>query len=525
MYFIIQKYWISSRQIFITISIVTDKLFVLLKLSRGLVNNISVFCHNKYRQMNKAGNLRKVVIIGSGPGGYHAAINLAKLNCEVTIVEKNLIGGTCLNVGCIPTKVLLDYLSLFEHFKESAQKKKLFSGANDIDVCHEALKSYQRDVIKQLQQGLEKLFSKNKIKYICGEAKLLQNKKVSITVASENIDLGADEIIIATGSKPRSIPGFAFDKDLIVSSDHIWNIPRIPKRLLIIGSGPIGIEFARVYNTLGSKVIISEIQEKICPILDNELSENLVRSLKRRGIIVKPNYASKLIQKNAESVLVEFISTENNHKEQSEFDQVLIAVGREPNITGLGLDSLNIEMEQGVFIKVSKYLQTSMPNLWAVGDVTNYPQLAHTASFQARVVAQNISKDISGQKIAFNGDIIPGCIFGYPEVAFVGQKEEELKEKSVNYRAGKFLFLASGKAKASGLTEGLVKVLMDVNTQKILGAHIIGPEASNLIHEIVIAMQNNLTVKQLTESIHAHPTYSEVVLEALEDCLGESVYV
>lgn len=471
--------------------------------------------------MNKADNPRKIVIIGSGPGGYHAAISLAKSNYDITTVEKNLIGGTCLNVGCIPTKVLLDHLSLFEHFRESAQKKKLFTGANDISVSHEVLKSYQKNVIKQLQQGLEKLFTKNKIKFVCGEGKLLQNKKVRVTGDNGSVELDADEIIIATGSKPKSIPGFTFDKDLIVSSDHIWDIPRIPERLLVIGSGPIGIEFARVYNILGSKVTISEIQEKICPILDKELSENLVRSLKRRGITVKPNYASKLIEKKDKSVLVEFISTENSHKEQNEFDQVLIAVGREPNTNNLGLETLKIEMEQGMFIKVNKYLETSVPNIWAIGDITNYPQLAHTASSQARVVAHTIS----GQKIAFSGDVIPGCIFGYPEIAFVGQNEEELKEKNINYKTGKFLFLASGKAKASGLTEGLVKILMDVNTQKILGAHIIGPEASNLIHEIVIAMQNNLTVKQLTESIHAHPTYSEVILEALEDCLGEGIHV
>ncbi len=464
---------------------------------------------------------KNIVIIGAGPGGYHAAIYLSKLGHAVTLIEKNAPGGTCLNVGCIPSKVLLDHLSLFEHFKESVEKKKLFA-SGELKTNIEALRQYQNSVISQLKQGLEKLFSKNKINFVYGEAKFLSSNTNKLTVLTKegNKEITADEIIIATGSKPKNIPGFNLDSKLIVSSDDLWNIPKVPEKLLVVGSGPIGIEFARIFHTLGSKVTISEIKEKICPILDSEISENLVRSLKRRGIILKPNFASKFIEKKEKSVKVEFISTENSNREQDEFDQVLIAVGREPNLNSLGLENINIEMENGIFIKVNGYLQTSVPNIWAIGDVTNFPQLAHTASFQARVLAQNIS----GEKIKFLGDVIPSCIFGYPEIAFVGKTEEELREKNVSYKTGKSLFLASGKAKASGLTEGLVKILMDINTKKILGAHIIGAEASNLIHEIVIAMQNNLTVPNLTHSIHAHPTYSEVVLEALEDCVGEAVH-
>lgn len=463
---------------------------------------------------------KNIVIIGAGPGGYHAALLLSRLNFNITLIEKEYIGGACLNVGCIPSKVLLDHISLFEHFNDLVSKKKIFSGS-DIKINPENLKQFQKDVILQLRQGLEKLFIKRKIKLVYGEVKLISDKKVLVKSKNGSAEIDADEIIIGTGSKVKKVPGFNFDGKLIVSSDDLWNIPRIPKSLLVIGSGPIGIEFARVFNALGSKVTISEIKEKICPILDTEISENLARSLKRRGIVLKPNCASKFIKEGNSHAVVEFLSTVDSNKNTDQFDMVLVAIGREPNVKDLGLEDVGVELEQNTFIKVNPKMQTNIKNIWAIGDVTNYPQLAHTASFQARVTASNIS----GKEAVFKSDAIPSCIFGYPEVAFVGLNEDELKEKKVNYKAGKFLFLASGKAKASGLTEGLVKVLMDTNTKKILGAHIIGPEASNLIHELVVAMQNGLTVEQVTSSIHAHPTYSEVVLEALEDCLGEAPHV
>ena len=464
--------------------------------------------------------MKSIVIIGAGPGGYHAAVWLSKYECTVTLIEKDQTGGTCLNVGCIPSKTLLDNLSLFEHFNDALVKKKIFL-AGDIKINIEALRSFQKEVISQLKQGLEKLLRNKNIKLVYGEARLVSNNKVSVKKKDGEVEIEADEIIIATGSKPRTIPGFTFDGNLIVSSNDIWNIPTLPKNILIIGSGPIGIEFARIYKILGSNVTVAEIKEKICPLLDSEISDNLVRSLKKREIILKPNVASKFLKKDNNSATVEFISTTHTETKSQSFDQILIAVGREPNISSLGLENAGIELEHGNFIKVNSKMQTNVKNVWAVGDVTNYPQLAHTASFQARTVASNIA----GDEALFDRNVIPSCIFGYPEVAFVGKTEDELKEENINYTTGKFLFLANGKAKASGLTEGIVKILMDKNSRKILGAHIMGPEASNLIHEIVIAMQNSLTVDKLVHSIHAHPTYSEVVLEALEDCLGEAVHV
>ncbi len=463
--------------------------------------------------------MKKITIIGAGPGGYHAAVKLAKAGMDVTLIDKKYAGGTCLNIGCIPTKTLLDHISLFEHFRDSSLKKKIFSGEVSINI--DSLRNYQTEVVKQLTSGLEKLFSKNKIKFVSGEARLISDKKVLVESKEGKVEIDADEIIIATGSSPRSIPTFEFDKKLIVSSDEIWNVPKVSEKLLIVGSGPIGIEFARVFNGLGSKVTIAEIKGFICPILDLEISENLVRSLKRRGINLKPNTASKFLSKTENKIKVEFISTVESQRETQEFDQVLIAVGRNPNVENLGLEKAGIELDPQGFVKVSKLMETNKKNIWAVGDITNFPQLAHTASSQAKIVSENIL----GTKKEFNGNLIPSCIFGYPEIAFVGETEEALKEKKADYKAGRFLFLASGKAKASGLTEGLCKVLMDLNTNKILGAHIIGPEASNLIHELVVAMKNDLTVDKIVKSVHAHPTYSEVVLEALEDCLGEAVHI
>lgn len=465
--------------------------------------------------------LKKVVIIGSGPGGYHTAARLAKdLSMQVTLIDKSYLGGTCLNIGCIPTKVLLDHLSLLEHFMESSKKKRVFQISNALPNP-DGLREFQLEVIGQLRQGLGKLFEKRKINFLSGHAKLLSEKKVLVELEGNTQEIETDHIVIASGSKPKIVPTFQFDEKTIISSDSAWNIPSVPEKLLIIGSGPIGIEFARIFNALGSKVTIAEIQGKICPILDSEISENLVRSLKRRGIIVKPNFASKFVEKKEFKVRVEFLSTVDEKKEMGEFNQILVAVGRTPNTEGLGLESAGIELLPKGFIKVDQHMQTNVKNIWAVGDVTNYPQLAHTASSQAKVVSENIL----GRPKTFCGDLIPSCIFGYPEIAFVGEREEELKEKKIEYKAGKYLFLASGKGKASGLTEGLVKILMSKNTKKILGAHIIGQEASNLICELVVAMQNDLTVDKIAESIHIHPTYSEVVLEALEDCLGEAVHI
>lgn len=467
--------------------------------------------------------MKKIVIVGAGPGGYYAAVQLANAGYEVTLVDKKYAGGTCLNIGCIPSKTLLDHLSLFEHFQDSVIKKKIFSGDN-IAVNLEGLRKFQLEVIKQLKSGLEKLFKQKKINLIYGEAKLVKGMKVIVTNNDGTCEINGDEIIIATGSIPKVVPTFNFDSKYIVSSDDIWNIPHLPQQLLIVGSGPIGIEFARVFSTLGSKVTIAEIKERMCPILDSEISENLVRSLKRRNIIAKPNCASKFLGKTGSKVKVEFLSTTDDKKEIQEYDQVLLAVGRTPNTKDLGLEEVGVEIEGGGFVKVDKFLETSAKNIWAIGDITRYPQLAHTASFQARIVSENITGR-AGDKKEFQGDFTPSCIFGYPEVAFVGLTEEEAKEKGLNYKVGKYLFLASGKAKASGLTEGMAKIIMDTKTKKILGAHIIGPEASNLIHELVVAMQNDLTVEQVAHSIHAHPTYSEVVLEALENCLGRAVHV
>ena len=461
--------------------------------------------------------MKEIVIIGAGPGGYFTALKLSSQGFRVTVVDKSFIGGTCLNVGCIPTKTLLDTFSTKEHFNDFI-KKGVFEGSCNLNL--EKLRSLQAEVIKQLSFGIEKLFQKNKVRFIPGEAKILSENKILVRSQEQTIELFADEIIIATGSRPKPVPTFTFDKKFILSSDDIWNIPEVPESLLIIGSGPIGIEFARVFKSLGTKVTVAEIKEFICPILDKEISENLVRSLKKREIVLKSNVASKFVSIENKKVKVEFLSTINSDKESGEFDRVLVAVGRVPNTENLGLENTGIETEPQGFIKVDKFLQTTKHHIWAIGDITPYPQLAHTASFQARVVAENIQ----GRKKEFDGRFIPASIYGYPEIAFVGETEESLKEKNIPYKAGKALFLASGKAKASGLTEGIAKVLMCEKTKQILGAHIIGAEASNLIHEIVIAMQNSLTVDNLLNCIHAHPTYSETLYEAIESCVGESAH-
>lgn len=463
---------------------------------------------------------KSIVIIGSGPGGYTLALLLSKKGFEVKIVEKKSIGGACLNVGCIPTKTLLDNLFLFEHFSDSVNKKKLFYG-NDLTINVSELKKYQESVINQLSTGLLNLFKKNNIEFINGEASFIEKNKIVVKSETEERILTEDIFVIATGSKPKSIPGFEFDNKIVLSSDDIWNIPKVPQKMLILGSGPIGIEFARVFRALGSEIIICEIKESFCPILDQEISENLERSLKKRKIVVKKGTNAKIVDKKDDNATakIEFLNLKTQEKVQEEFDLILVAAGREPNTLNLNLSKAEIKQKRN-FIEVNQYLQTTNENTYAIGDVTDYPQLAHTASFQARTVAKNIY----GEKTKFNSEFIPSCIFGFPEVAFIGKTEENIKEQGISYTVGKYSFIGLGKAKASGLNEGIVKVIMEKETKKILGAHIIGPEASSLIHELLIAMQNDITVDKIVGSIHAHPTYSEAVLEALEGCLGEAIH-
>lgn len=459
-------------------------------------------------------NKKKIAIIGSGPGGYTCALKLNKLGHDVFLIEKNKLGGTCLNVGCIPTKTLLDQLSIYESFLD-AKKKNIFSAEN-ININSLGLIQFQNTIISQLSQGINSLFKKQGIELISGIAKFKDEK--TLIINDEN-ELSFDEIIIATGSKPKSIPGFKFDGKSILSSDDVWNIPSIPQKLLVIGSGPIGIEFARVFYHLGSAVTIVEIQDSICPILDIEISENLERSLKRRKIKILKSYATKLIDISNSKVKVEFLSTKEDKNMTEEFDQILIATGREPNIKELCLEKAGVEIDAG-FIRVDRYLKTSKNNIWAIGDVTNFPQLAHTASTQGKIVAENINLG----KMEFDHKNIPGCIYGYPEVSFVGYTEEELKKNNIKYKVGRSLYLANGKAKASGHTEGLVKVLIDDYSEEILGAHIIGAESPSIIHEFVVSIKNSLTVEDMISSIHAHPTYSEIALEALENSIGEGLH-
>lgn len=466
--------------------------------------------------------MKKVVILGAGPGGYYTASKLYQesLDYKVCIVEKGEVGGTCLNIGCIPTKALLDHVSLTEQVEEGLAKRKVFSKAV-LEASLEGLRKYQLEITSQLKSGIQKAFQKGNVELISGKGQFLSQRKILVEKSGgSKVEIDADHIVIATGSRPRQVPSFDFDNRLIVSSDEVWNIPSVPKKLLIVGTGPVGVEFARIFNKFGSEVTMTEIKETICPVLDKEISECLARSLKKKGIKTKPSVASKLLEKKENSVLVKFLSCTGEASETHEFDQVLVAVGRMPNVENLELEKAGIKVDEQGFVKVSKYLQTTKENIWAIGDVTNFPQLAHTASFQARIVAFNISTFTNKKDLVeFSGDVIPSCIYGYPEIAFVGITEEEAQKRQITYSVGKSFFIASGKAKASGLTEGMVKILMEKKSRKILGAHIIGPEASCLIHEIVVAMENGLTVDNLVKVIHAHPTYSETIHEALEDCL------
>ncbi|MDX5321487.1 MAG: dihydrolipoyl dehydrogenase [Bacteroidota bacterium] len=449
-----------------------------------------------------------VAIIGSGPGGYVAAIRCAQLGLKTAIIEKyNALGGTCLNVGCIPSKALLDSS---EHYHNAAHRFTTHGiELSNLKVNFKQMIERKRDVVKQNTDGVNFLMKKNKIDVLTGVGSFLSATKILVQGEKESKEIEAKYTIIATGSKPSSIPGVTIDKKRIITSTEALELQEVPKHLMIIGGGVIGLELGSVYARLGAKVSVIEYTDSLIPSMDKALGKELQKVLKKEGFEFYFKHKVTGATSKGKNVTV---TAEDSAGKAVSFtgDYCLVAVGRRPYTDGLNLDKAGVQMDDRGRVHVNDHLQTNIPNIYAIGDVVRGAMLAHKAEEEGVMVAELLA----GQKPHINYNLIPGVVYTWPEVAGVGYTEEQLKEAGRKYNAGKFPFLASGRARASMDTDGFVKVLADAQTDEILGVHMIGPRAADMIAEAVVAMEYRASAEDIGRISHAHPTFTEAMKEA-----------
>lgn len=455
----------------------------------------------------------KVAVIGGGPGGYVAAIKAAMLGAEVTVIEKRKVGGTCLNVGCIPTKALLASSSLRSSIKEAKDFGIHING--EVEANFDDIMNRKNKVVSQLISGIEFLFEKRGIKLVNGFGKLVDTNKIEVNKEDGSKELvEADKIILANGSQPVILPMFPYDGDKIITSDEALNLKDVPKSLLIVGGGVIGCEFGQFFRTLGTEVTIVEMFDQLLPLEDKDVAKQLQRQFKKDKIKVMTGVK---IEK-CEIVDNEVVATLSNGKEVKA-EKALLSIGRKPYLDNSGIEDIGIELERGKVI-VNENLETNVKGIYAIGDIINTPFLAHVASKEGLVAAQNA---VCGNSKTVNYAAVPRCVYTEPEVAGVGKTEKELQENGIEYNTGQFDFRALGKAQAIGHFQGFIKILADKN-DKIIGASIVGPHATDLLTELSLAVHLGLTVEEVGDVIHAHPTLSEGIMEALHDVHGECVH-
>jgi len=450
-----------------------------------------------------------VIIIGSGPGGYVCAIRCAQLGLKTACVEgRETLGGTCLNVGCIPSKALLHATHQLHEVHENFEKMGLMGGSPKVDW--KKMLAYKDDVIAANTKGIEFLFKKNKVDWIRGWATIPEAGKVKV---GEDIH-EAKNIVIATGSEPSPLPGVTVDEKVVVTSTGALELSKIPKSLVVIGAGVIGLEMGSVYARLGAQVTVVEYLDQITPGMDAEVQKTFKRILEKQGLKFIMGAAVKGVETAKGKAKVTYALRKDDSEHVLDADCVLVATGRKPFTDGLGLNALKINMSPRGQVETDAHWRTNLPGIWAIGDCIAGPMLAHKAEDEGMAVAETIA----GQAGHVNYGAIPGVIYTHPEVATVGLTEEQLKEEGRAYKAGKFSFMGNGRAKANFAADGFVKILADKETDRILGAHIIGPMAGDLIHEICVAMEFGAAAEDLARTCHAHPTYSEAVREAALAC-------
>ena len=447
-----------------------------------------------------------VTVIGGGPAGYVCAIRLSQLGLKTACVEsRGSLGGTCLNIGCIPSKSLLN-------MSESFHKAKNFSNigieTGEIKLNLEKMMSNKESSVSTLTKGVEFLFKKNKVSYIKGVGSFNEKNEILVKNDKSEIKIKTDKTIISTGSEPLSLPGIDFDEKKILSSTGALRISKLPKKMVVVGGGYIGLEMGSVWSRLGTEVQVIEYLDHITPGLDKEISNEFMKILKKQGIQFELNTKVEKIAKNDQGVIIE--TSNKDAKNKIEADVVLISVGRKPYTDKLNLEKIGVNLDKKGKIIVNKNFETNVKNVYAIGDVIDGPMLAHKAEEEGIAVAELIA----GQSGHVNYDIIPGVIYTSPEVAYVGKNEEELKEKKINYKVGKFPFMANSRAKAINEPEGFVKILAESTTDRVLGVHIIGPHAGEMIAEMSVAMEFGASSEDIARTCHAHPTFSEAIKEA-----------
>ncbi|SPJ26289.1 dihydrolipoyl dehydrogenase [Palleronia abyssalis] len=450
-----------------------------------------------------------VIIIGSGPGGYVCAIRCAQLGLKTACVEgRETLGGTCLNIGCIPSKALLHATHQLHEAEHNFEKMGLKGKSPSVDW--KQMQAYKDDTIGQNTKGIEFLFKKNKIDWLKGWGSIPEAGKVKVGDQIHE----AKNIVIATGSEPASLPGIEIDEDIVVSSTGALSLSKIPKKMVVIGAGVIGLEMGSVYARLGAEVTVVEYLDTITPGMDAEVQKNFQKILGKQGMKFILGAAVQGVDVKNKKATVNYKLKKDDSEATLDADVVLVATGRKPFTDGLGLSDLGIEVTQKGQVKTDDHWATTVKGVYAIGDAITGPMLAHKAEDEGMAVAEVLA----GKQGHVNYGVIPGVIYTHPEVANVGRTEEQLKEDGVPYKAGKFSFMGNGRAKANFAADGFVKILAHKETDRILGAHIIGPMAGDLIHEICVAMEFGAAAQDLALTCHAHPTYSEAVREAALAC-------
>ena len=450
-----------------------------------------------------------LIVIGGGPGGYVCSIRAAQLGLKTACIEsRGALGGTCLNIGCIPSKSLLNLSENFHKAKKDFNNQGI--EISDIKLNISKMMANKNKSVQVLTKGVEFLFKKNKVNYIKGKGVLFSNNDVVVYNDNKKESYKAKNIVIATGSDVASLPGIEINEKNIISSSGALSLNEVPKKLVIIGGGYIGLEMGSVWSRLGSEVTVIEYLDHITPGMDREVSKEFQKILTKQGMKFRLNSKVTKIKDLIKSVEVEFTENKTLKKEKIEADKVLVSVGRSPYTEGLNLTKVGIKKDNKGRIEVNDKLQTSIKNIYAIGDVIKGPMLAHKAEEEGIAVAEILA----GQAGHVNYNIIPGVIYTSPEVATVGKTEEQLKLENKSYKVGKFPFLANSRAKVNNETEGFVKILADSSTDKVLGVHIIGPHCGDMIAEMALAMEFGASSEDIARTCHAHPTHTEAIKEA-----------
>ncbi|RJP24601.1 MAG: dihydrolipoyl dehydrogenase [Candidatus Omnitrophota bacterium] len=456
-----------------------------------------------------------VTVIGAGPGGYVAAIRASQLGMKTAIVEKDRPGGLCLNWGCIPSKALLKSAELYEKLKKGGT---FGLKADNVSYDLAAIVDRSRGISERIVNGVEYLLKKYKIQHIKGAAGIVSPKEVRVETEGKTTGIQTDHIIIATGTHPRDLPGIRRDGERIISSKEAMLLKTLPKRLVVVGAGAIGMEFAYYYSCLGSEVTILEALDRVLPVEDDEVSAEVAKSFKRRGVKIETGARVSSAVRNGEEVKIEY--EVGGAKKTITADVTLAAVGVIANTDGLGLEKVGIKTYKNG-ISVNEHMQTSVPTIYAIGDVIGPPWLAHVASAEGVHAVEHMAGK-NPHRIDYNS--VPGCTYCKPEVASVGYTERRAKEEKIEYTLGKFSFRASGRAIAAGDADGFVKLIFEKKYGGLIGAHIVGGEATEMIHELVLAKNLEATAEEIGKTIHAHPTLGESIMEAALDSIGERIH-